>query len=172
MKFKVKKSSNLGQKIKAFYERRTACMEENTRFVKTLEFGDDVSWYERPGRYAGVGGIVIENITPEQKKKWKQTFFGGYFPKVNSKAGKELAKQFNAQPSIPKKVLGIMLGVSCALTQRPGLSPGHPEFYLVNFKDETWRSKTMPEDMVEITTREYHQLMGEIPEPESVTDKT
>lgn len=155
MKYKIEKSSELGEKLSALFEKAKAIRAVTHDFTEKLGFNE----YFISSEYAA-GGIAAfgSKTQPEGYRKLPK---GGYFPKA-IKANKELLKQISELPKLSRyefaKVLKFEFQiVGMAIVSCPGIIP-LDDCYLVTVHDEC---DYKPIDgMTEILGSEYLRLQG------------
>jgi hypothetical protein len=154
MKFKTLRTSETGKKFKVVEDKLIDCISEmNTikeKYGATTLCGN---------RWAAIGGceILIFDQTPDLNI-WKKTneVKNGYTPRLNTKKGKEIAKEFKNVKEITKHELNMCINYDEDMFNTIGFSWSNSNYYLFSAKEE-WGLK-IPDDCIEITITEYNSL--------------
>lgn len=151
MKFKVLKTSKIGNNITNILKKADECREAQIKLSKELGFK---SW--RGGYWSAWGGIscVFFDNTPDTKLWKKQD--DGWFPKLNSKAGKELGKKFDELPRVSRRELNDTIDFKEPGFEKIGLNWSNDNYYGVMAQDD-W-GIVSNDELIEITNTEFNLL--------------
>lgn len=156
MYFKTKKDSETGKKIRSLFKKAAKADREVWKLVKEL---GGKTW-TKSTFYHGGGfvGIIFPEEFEFDTKIWSKPMnsFGARYPKRNIKAGKNLNERFNQINSIPISDYGKVLGIPDPF-YTPSINVDNVDFYLIMVSEKY--AKSIPEDCIEITYREYQELL-------------
>lgn len=151
MKFKVLRESETGKRI-AEIERMASLAHDDAK-----NLANDIGFEQwRGGYWCAFGGIscVMFKKVPDTKLWKKQE--DGYYPKKNSKEGKELAQRFDALTVVSLKDLNESVGFGGAPWKHIGINFNNKDYFGFEVGDK-WEY-TPPSDCVEITHSEFRTL--------------
>jgi hypothetical protein len=83
----------------------------------------------------------------------------GYYPRANTKKGKEIIKKFDELPAISHEELNAAIGWDEGI-QTIGFNPGNNSNYYGFITESSWKIN-IPADCTEITETEYSNLNHE-----------
>ncbi|HET8886818.1 MAG TPA: hypothetical protein VFM70_10755 [Salinimicrobium sp.] len=154
MKFKVLRSSETGNKISIVEKKANEANEAARQLSKEIGFD---RW--RGGYWCAFGGVscVMFKNNPPNPKLWKKQE-DGFFPKKNSKDGKELAEKFENLPSVGYDELNKTIDFDGAPWKHIGINFNNDKFFGFVVGDD-WDYEPN-EDCEEITVSEYKRLFS------------
>lgn len=154
MKFKTLKTSETGKRLAALIEKKEDVEAQAQALAKEY---DATRW--NIGAGAVWGGISALILTDEPDTKLWRRKHAGWYPKKNSKAGKALAKRFEALPVVDKEDLNSCVGFGDRFFKTIGLNWMHEEYFGFAV-GEDWEYEP-PADCTEITVSEYNKIFRE-----------
>lgn len=153
MKFKILRTSGTGKKLVEIEKKRSQGFKETKALAKEIGF---FSW--RGAYWTSFGGISSVNWKDRKNpdpKLWKKQD-DGFYPKKNSKQGKELAMRLEALTMVSDVELGESVGFFGAPWKTIGINFGNEEWFGIEVGDD-WEYEP-PSDCIEITVSEYNSL--------------
>ena len=166
MYFKIKNGSTLYDKLVQFTENRGKANRATLDYVKA-KYGEDAKPFTR----VLAGGLSNVKNVPDELRKCHRIFDGGYVPKVSTKTGKEIQKEWDALPRITSADLAAIVGYKPQhLNLRPqsvyAECPGFVfkiEHGYVLMETSLGSEYTVPEGAEEIPESEYVRLSAPHP---------
>jgi hypothetical protein len=153
MNYRVKVTDPTGLKFAEILKKKDVAWEEVKQMREKYGFG---SW--RPGHWAVFGGIssCFFEEAPDPKI-WKSTGRKEWMPKRNIKAGKEIAKEFDALTIVEKSDLNMCIGFDGAPFKTIGF--GYNKEYFGFIVGDDWEVE-VPDDCEEILVSKYKEIFS------------
>lgn len=150
--YKVPRNSETGKKFAEIEKRKHECFDAVKEFIKP--FGATQFRYSRWSLWGGIDSIILEN--EPDLKIWKKVGYQEYYPKANSKEGKELIKKMKELPTVSFNDLNSIVGYQTDWYSHIGFSYGNKEFFgfIIGLD---WKAN-IPSDCIEITASEYEKI--------------
>lgn len=158
MYYRTKRTSETGLKFCSLIEKIRVQEEQ----IKNLSEKYGFTKYLRSRTcFSGLSSVTFEtkdSLNIPDSKYWKRLKWGYYIPKVNTKKGKEIAKDFNSVITITSKEVNSIVGYEL---DNPwghiGLAFKQDTDY-IGFETTNEIDFTPPADCEEITYTEYKKL--------------
>ncbi|MFT4168033.1 MAG: hypothetical protein QM653_02790 [Dysgonomonas sp.] len=150
--YKVPRDSETGKKFLKIEERKQECFKAVKEFIK--DFGATQFRYSRWSLWGGIDSIIFEK--EPNLKVWKKVGYQEYYPKANSKEGKELISKMKELPTVDFNELNSIVGYKTDWYGHIGFSHGDKDFFGFII-DSDWKAN-IPTDCIEITASEYEIL--------------
>lgn len=155
MFFTTLKDSATGQRLAAIEQRMNEAISAQKEVAAKYNI---TQWRRGHWGVAGRFSAVYFANTPDLKI-WKLVLEpDGYMPKLNTKEGKAINKEFAAMPKVHGFQLNECVGITNQDFGNIGVSFGNAEMFGFSVSDN-WKF-TCPEDCLEVTITVYRQLFG------------
>lgn len=151
MKYRTLKSSNTGRKLQELLDRANKGYDEIEALGIKYNFKQYKEGYWKA--YGGISGIVFEK--EPDRRVWKMTE-NGWMPKLNTKEGKAIQKEFDKLNSVWHWELNQAVGVN-ENYKFAGFSGDTNETYFGFEISDTWEFKKQ-NDCEKITLELYDEL--------------
>ena len=154
MYFITERNSETGKKFQQVERKSEECFNAQKQLANKYKFH---SWREGYWVvYGGMSSCLNFDETPDSKIWGKGFGNGEYFPKKNSKIGKEINKEIEQLPKVTIDELNQCVGFNGAPFKTIGFSAKNDKFFGFSV-GENW-DFIPPTDCKEITTSEYREL--------------
>lgn len=158
MYFKTEHNSETGKKFQELKVKADLANKTALELAKKYGFSE---W--RPSRsfkvFGGISSFASFNGIPDPKVWCKSYVNGEYYPKGNSKKGKEILKEIESLPTVSARELNGIIGwnekfswIGCKLSNKSFFG------FIVDRKVYENLGDNFPKDCIEITETEYLKL--------------
>lgn len=153
MYFITPKDSETGKKFSAISEKRKQCYQAQKELAQKYGF---TQW--RSGHWVLFGKIsaCIFPETPDTKIWKRVNSRDEWMPKLTTKEGKEIKKDFDSLPQVSNEELNACVGYDEDWSTI-GFAQNKTFFGFIGFED--WDVK-VPEDCEEVTVSKYREMFG------------
>lgn len=158
MKYITKRTSNTGKKLSAVLEKMKFCLDAQKELSKKYGF---IAWRKDYLIVAGgFSSVMFPKTTEVDKTLWKNVNNSNneWMPKLNTKAGKAIGKEFTSLPCVKPFELNECVGYNTNAWESIGCDWSNEEYFGFDIS-EKW-NYSPPADCKEVTTTRYKQLFG------------
>ena len=150
----TERTSETGKKFAELITRKEIAFKEQKAFAKKYKFKTWRGAYWQV--WGGISSCLDFKETPDKKVWGKGAKIGEFFPKRNSKAGKEIYKEIDNLHCVSRNDLNQCVGFDGGLSYKIGFAFSNKKYFGF-VTDKKWGIK-IPKDCTEVLESKYDEL--------------